>query len=441
MEGQDGLVKIAEEMFGDYAFLGEDTELDSSNSDVTEEKLINLFHTKKYEPYLVKMIRAEIGSSYPKLGTYEGEGNKDEQGNQKDKDDDYVAQGIAQIKRTKMNEDGSVGEEIDLKYIPNDEFDQLVTDGDSSVLNYYTYDISKGAITYATYSKTVHNGEVESYTIRKNSVSYKSVTSTCSMPFDFLFALLQESECPDYVSAVVELLLQDSELVIMIQDSLNVSRLTEVKSSVLERDVKAEDDSTGALLSYSVDFDYGTSVTDVTETYSNSAKMFIQKANTWCLKFEQEAVSKVTENIGTAQEKSYNYSDFASMSFGRDPVKSVVKSGGTTTTTLTYQSNEMVTLSTRTDNYSYTWDINVKTEKEINYEKFLGQWKNKKGKYGIGEDYLFDEDGKKVVYKMPNDEKAKVYPPDNLSEDGKEVIAGLLQLLSYGDDIKCMKNS
>lgn len=60
--------------------IDEDTEeyvYDKENLFITEKDLQNWFQTEDYEPYLIKMIRAQIASSYPKLGDYEGEeGNR-----------------------------------------------------------------------------------------------------------------------------------------------------------------------------------------------------------------------------------------------------------------------------------------------------------------------------------------------------------------------------
>jgi len=42
------------------------------------------------------------------------------------------------------------------------------------------------------------------------------------MPYNFLFSLLQKSENPEYVMKVIDLLLKDSEVVLMIQDQLKV---------------------------------------------------------------------------------------------------------------------------------------------------------------------------------------------------------------------------
>ena len=117
---------------------------------IEPSEIADWFKTDNYEPYIIKMLRAEIASSYPKLGTYEGE-NEDSLGNKKDKKGNYVAQGIVQIQRTKMNKDGSTQEPIELKYIPKTEFDAMVESNSPSALDYYTFE--KETIYYATYKE------------------------------------------------------------------------------------------------------------------------------------------------------------------------------------------------------------------------------------------------------------------------------------------------
>lgn len=72
----------------------DDEDLDTSTSDfvydkdearIKEDDLIDWFGAEEYEKYLLKLIRAEVASGYPKLGDYVGEdGTEDEQGNKKD---------------------------------------------------------------------------------------------------------------------------------------------------------------------------------------------------------------------------------------------------------------------------------------------------------------------------------------------------------------------
>lgn len=58
---------------------------DPEDADITEKDIQEWFNAKDYEDYLIKFIRAEIASMYPKLGDYAG-GNTGGKDNPKDAD-------------------------------------------------------------------------------------------------------------------------------------------------------------------------------------------------------------------------------------------------------------------------------------------------------------------------------------------------------------------
>lgn len=172
-----------------------------------------------------------------------------------------------------------------------------------------------------------YDGEETSrtYTLTENTMSYTSVTNLCSMPYNFLFNLLQETRNPEYVMAVADLLLQDTELVVMIQDQITVSELTHIETfqnvqKIVETryskhytEVKEKDPITGETSTKQVpwwrtdgstesfQFPAGTPEihTTITTTYNNTATVFIKEAKTWCLDFEQEAIAKNEYPDGT----------------------------------------------------------------------------------------------------------------------------------------------
>ena len=64
----------------------EEFNYDKDDADIDEDYVSEWFGTRDYEKYLVKMLRAEVASSYPKLGDYYGESSTDDgYGNLKDK--------------------------------------------------------------------------------------------------------------------------------------------------------------------------------------------------------------------------------------------------------------------------------------------------------------------------------------------------------------------
>ncbi|MCI8621841.1 MAG: hypothetical protein HFJ50_09380 [Clostridia bacterium] len=207
---------------------------------IDEKQIIEWFGTEDYEPYLIKMIRAEIASTYPKLGKYEGNDDpKSERnrklGNKKDKDGNYVAQGIVEIQRTKIDKNGNPLTPTELEYVPLEKFRALIEANDEKALDCYSFDAGTGIIYYATYKEiVVTENDVQTerlYELQENSMSYNAVANMCSMPYNYVFALLQEGKSAEWVMAVVDLLLEESEVVLMIQDQLNVTTLTRTETS------------------------------------------------------------------------------------------------------------------------------------------------------------------------------------------------------------------
>lgn len=422
----------------------EDEEFNNDRATIKKSVLENIFGTKDYQHYLVKMIRAEVASTYPVLSDYDGEWfSEDDQDNKRDKDGNYVGQGVVQIQRTPMSEDGKVGNPVRLNYISYEEFSSLVSAGDKTALNYYSFGDDKSSIYYATYRRVVTNGTETEYKLTEGQMSYKSVASMCSMPYNFLFTLLQESNHnPEWIMKVIDLLLEDSEVILMIQDQMNVTtnvtktaqmqRTTTSTSTKTELPVPGEGGSLTTEDVWIGNGDASASYTYVNETtteeitYQNTANVFIKKANTWCVDFEQEAVPEEPKISFTENTPEHSNSEFT---FGEGS-SSTSESGDTKTTTTTAISNETVTTYTSTESKSYTCKVNTVTEKKINHEKFLGLWKNEKGKYELGA--RFKEDGKAVGYELPRDGIG--YPPNDISTHNGYRIERVLELLRLHED-------
>lgn len=485
----DYLKKINEAYHKGYYFESEPEEdedleeyiYDKDNAYITEEKVAQWFKTKNYQPYLIKMIRAEIASSYPKLGDYVGlDGTEDKQGNKKDINGDYVAQGVVEIKRTKMNKDGTTQAPIPLQYLPYTSqvpeedtkvlaegeepksFMQLLNCNSPKALNYFSFDEGSGIIYYAVYKEeivTVDGVETEhTYKIKPSTMSYKSVTSMCSMPYNFLFPLLQKSENPEYIMKVIDLLLEDSEVVFMIQDQLSESVYEEQKDQVEQTVVRnytanigfevvggqIVQDVTWELQDTDISYDFpkGDKDTTITTRYENTANAYLQKARTWCMDFMEKAILEVQNNVS---EENYTYTDdeYANLTYedGDDNANSdnIDDTGTSRTTTNKYLSKEKLVSYGKSISNIYTWN-RVTENKEINYQRFLGLWENKLGEYppdGIFTDeYLFNdnEKGKKVGYFLPEDDEVKYYPVDTIPSDNGQQIDILLGLLRRHDD-------
>ncbi|MDE5830779.1 MAG: hypothetical protein K2H53_03820 [Clostridia bacterium] len=343
--------------------------------------------------------------------------------------------------------------------MPYEEFTELIKENNEEALKYFSIEQAYGVIHFATYKEviiTLDGVEISrTYTLVENTMSYKATTNLCSMPVNFLFNLLRESNNPEWVMSVIDLLLeeQNTDLVVMIQDQINKEVLTQNRTyhqvkKIEEKNYKSngfaqKPSVTGRNTTYYWPEGTETKETMVRTTYTNTATVFIQKANTWCLNFEQQAEKNFTELPGTdvITEESYTDDDFGGLSYNLQsgqsdqlmPPEDAIPAGFEYTITSTYlSSNLLESTIERTDVWDYAWNVNVTTEKEINYEKFLGTWKNDTGRYYVGSKYKVD--GKLVGYPMPTDSNAIRYPADDIAREQWQNIDELIYILGNHAD-------
>lgn len=540
---------------------------DEDELEYNEDDLMYIFQTDDKDvmkAYIIKMIRAEIASSYPRLGSYEGEGTGDSQGNKKDREGNYVAQGVVQIKRKKINKDGTPnGDAITLNYLPHEKFTELVNSNNSDALNYFSFEQGKGLLYYATYKETVKNvngSDTETvFTIQENNVSYRTLTTMTGMPYNFLFALLQESQNPEWVMAVIDLMWkQENEVVLMIQDQINESEYTEVNKQAQRTDktqytsqegnsyyvqsekyditedaiknveadkkvvdflsnistngtkrvysktrslrgsqekVQSEDilrithdgnayeykvfligDNTSGTSNRSVESgpsyewaegdkestykfpsEFGETENVISKSYTNTSNVFIQKAKTWCIDFEQEIEgTEPTKVENQGEEKTYEYKTLANGEvdstsyYSVDDLKELTytlysensgsipsaSQGGSAELEEIYLSNEKLLYSSKLNTVTYTWNVKILNEKKLDPNKFLGLWKNAEGKYDKNGENLFDPNGKDVGYRMPPPEETVIaYPVEAITTTSAEDdIDELIELLEMHED-------
>lgn len=427
-------------------------EYDEDAKEATRESIKEWFEVEDFDEYLVRMLSAEIASSYPKLGDYTGD-EEDSQGNKKDANGDYVVQGVVKIHRQMMNQDGTVGEEFEMTYLPHEQLTALITANDRSALNYFSFDENTGLVYYATYKEIIVyvNGiEVSRIlTLQENNVSYTNLTEMCSMPYNFLFALLQTSENPDYVMAVIDMLMEETDIVLMIQDQLNTTILTERYFQVektTSQTLTADSYTTGSGneiethyywtyggIEESYSFPAGAETRVETFTYTNTSNVYIKKAYTWCLDFEQGATLNSVITPGIEQLEDHSEGEMAGMDYNtmtssnRGGIPSPSE-GASYTIIETFLSDGNLLYSTKLDTEDYTWNVSISTEKRINYERFLGRWKNDTGEYYIGTQYK--EDGIEVEYLIPEEETAKEAVVNNIADPTGQNIDDLVDLLS-----------
>ncbi len=302
-------------------------------------------------------------------------------------------------------------------------------------------------------------------------MSYRTVTELCNMPYNFLFNLLQESRNPEWVMAVIDLLLEETEVSITIQDQLNISTLTHIeyyndaqkdvydKYNIVTREVPDLDENgnkqyievngekqlvtktetTKTFVNSRTEYNYPVgneeSKTTVTTTYSNTATVYVDKAKTWCIDFENNVTLSDTTSIGTPVviKENYGASELAAMTY-REVGRHTEVKNNEEVEIINYRTTEkhLDRTSEQIDQRLLTWAVGTVQDKRINYERFLGLWKNDTGKYYQGA--LFDPNGKEVGYSLPEEQDTLRYPAKDISMEQEQTIDQLIYLLGTHSD-------
>ncbi len=176
----------------------------------------------------------------------------------------------------------------------------------------------------------------------------------------------------------------------------------------------------------------------VTTVYTNTANVYIKEATTWCMDLKQDITltpetvqNEVTNEYSDTDLESYMPENTTTSDYPDDPPTSEDE---TRSVTDTYVSECSILYKTITDLNKFTCPEHVEVPKKINYERFLGLWKNKRGVWGEGEDYLFDKNGEEVRYGMPGDPRALDVVVDKIADFQGQTIGDLLALLELHDD-------
>lgn len=330
--------------------------------------------------YLQKMVGAEIASNYPDTGVGD-------------------IRGIVKIQRN--NEE--------LKYKTNDEFEKMLNGAQSAentddISQCFTIDDDMNIIvgTYTSSKKTAEDGTVTTnYSVNKTKLNYKNLVSQYSMPFEFLFALLQTTENPEYVAKVADLVLEESEIVINIYDS---SSTTVETTNVTWDEVKYSGETRNKNgYNYNVPLNFTSRTTKGPETTeettgSGSVNLRVTKVKTWIYDKETEYEKCTMTNRSEGEP------------FVEDKTEGQVK------TTKEKKDDEYIVKKSRIDIENKTtqvttvttivnWQQTGENKEEINTDRFLGLWKNDTGEYEQGS--LYNPEGNVVYYHVPKENQMR----------------------------------
>lgn len=172
--------------------------------------------TEKQKQFIKMFMEAEIATTFPKLG-------------------DTGLQGKIVFSR-RFDQDT----QKDLIYIPKEEFDKKLNEGSSDILNYFTLDENMSAIiaSQSNVQKFEDGNQISSVTTFKecSPINYKMSLRKCTLPFDYLWAMLVETGDLEFVKNLSDLA-KNSEVQVGIFDEKRETTTIE-KETHDEKDVE-----------------------------------------------------------------------------------------------------------------------------------------------------------------------------------------------------------
>lgn len=180
----------------------------------------------------------------------------------------------------------------DLKYVPEETFNNYVNSGDTKVLDLYTLD-DQGKLITAKWE--VENGKI---TILKNSgMNFRSILQKVTTPYEYLLFYLIDSESKKFVNDFADMIINDTEIVMAVKDEITT---TKVNVSIEESTQILSDTGNGA-----GNFGRGwqqTSTEGSKETEKCSTSVGISYADTWISKYAK-GTTYSAESLGTDKDE------------------------------------------------------------------------------------------------------------------------------------------
>ncbi len=306
---------------------------------------------------------------------------------------------------------------MNLKYVPQEEFEELINSGSQEALKKYTID-EDGKIIIATWNLGA-NGNIE---IKKNTskIDLKISLKSYIMPYEYLLYFYIDTNERDFPEKLADVVM-DTEIIVAIQDNITTTQTTTTTSQLTQSDDGV----------YSSGWSQKGTTTQTTE--SCSTRIEVTYADSWCAKYEKENNTFSDKELGWQEgetEKIVNIKGKVDETESTSVAENVVDSGTITdiddrgnkirynyktyqqtlTSTkrlnITYEngsgeakenSNKFVKIFKETKNYEYLRDYylfnilekNEKTANMVNLTKYL-LWKSTAIGYGVYE-YDFSE--------------------------------------------------
>lgn len=333
--------------------------------------------------YLKKYLAAEVVTLYPNVSVDQGLFKRD-------------LQGIVTIEKLTAN-----GLAQKLKYKGYDDFKEDLESGDSDVNNYFTINSNNDVIVA---KRTVEN-DVTTYSEQK--IEYQNTISGYTMPFEFLLSLAQITQNPEYVAAVADLIIKESEIKVTVFETKTTTTTVEtLYYTNNKKKIPVSEATAGSVTEPTIEQETDKSEEiqrTVKEEYTLSTD--VTYARVWC------GIKKIDEISITENEPTTTPSE---LSEAPEYIEEEPATEGEWKTDAKKQTIQTI--------QSQTKKVGQATS-EIDTELFMGLWKNSTGKYEktdfnsdgtmTNQAAKYDKNGKKVKYEV-EERGTKEAPIDNI---------------------------
>lgn len=316
--------------------------------------------------------------------------------------------GIVKVKRTST----TVEEASELTWTTYENFTNMIQQGDSSAKSYYAIDSSWNL---CVSTSVITQGEIEGETLREVKIPYRTLIGQYSMPFNYLFTMLQITQNPEYISYLCDMSIENKQIDLMVFDTVQTRidtityKYSEMEKWEEEEEVLVFDEDGEPVL----DAD-GNQVTEivtvqresdepeekeetiVSTTTSNTVTANVTYANTWLMELKSEYTNQTTTEYPLGEDGQEEESDDEEEPEGEEGSWRVDQS-----------------TTTKTEIIKNTWAQAGNTENNgtIKENEFLGLWMNETGNPELGAEYK--KNGRLVYYNKPNS-RQKISPVSDI---------------------------
>lgn len=335
--------------------------------------------------YLLKYYKATVATQLPYIPGVE------------DISDKYV-QGLVHIKRTQS----TVEEARELTWMGYEEFKQKIEaeQADRDLLNYYSID-ENWNLCIAIFTETLTDGQTDSYKITESKIPYQTLISQYSVPFRYIITMQQISQNPEYISKLCDMFTEGKQIDFTILDSIETITYTNTYTySTMSKWVEEVEVETSYMVTNPDGTIYQDTMTEIKEVQKESGPNGPHEEVTVNTTITNTITGAVTYARTWLIELKNNYINESTTTYP-------LGENGQTTGPESEPEPDGEVASWRVDQY---WNVKEQVDKntwtqdpeneppELKESEFLGMWRNAKGEYELGADFVSELNGGKLVY-------------------------------------------